>query len=324
MKTAQLLISTILFCFSAAAEEAAELVWIDVPGGCFQMGETRVYREEGPVQEACTEPLQMTATEITNAQFAAFVEATGYVTRAERGWRADEPDGPGLDVPPGSAVFSPPSGDRGRGDIWWQLVEGANWRVPLGPENSTELIADAPVVHVTLEDAAAFADWAGGRLPTEAEWERAARGGHDGKLLTWEDNEEADATPMANTWQGIFPIHDLAADGFAGVAPVASFPPNDFGLYDMIGNVWELSATPYAPSYSDADRARSQPAGYDPSQPGIPVVAIRGGSYLCATSYCYRFRPAARQAQDIAFGTSHVGFRIVRAGLNSSSEEPSP
>lgn len=275
------------------------------------MGETRIYRNEGPVHETCIEPLQMTQTEITNAQFAAFVEATGYVTRAERGWRADEPSGPGLDVPPSSAVFSPPMGGRGDRGIWWQLVDGANWRAPLGPKHSVKPAPGSPVVHMTPEDAAAFAEWAGGRLPTEAEWERAARGGKQGQLLAW-DEDEADAAPMANTWQGIFPIHDVGDDGFTGIAPVASFPPNDFGLYDMIGNVWELTATPYAPSYSETDQARSNPGGYDPSQPGIPVVAIRGGSYLCATSYCYRFRPAARQAQDMAFGTSHVGFRIVR------------
>ena len=313
MKACCCLIITLLVMASpAAAESAGDLVWTEVPGGCFQMGETRAYPEEAPVHEACVKPLQMTQTEITNAQFSRFVDETGYVTRAERGWRADEPKGPGIDVPPASAVFTPPESMRTANPIWWKLIDGANWRAPAGAAASDDISPHWPVVHVTLEDAQAFAVWAGGRLPTEAEWEHAARGGHEGRLLSWDPDSEGSSGPLANTWQGIFPIEDTGDDGFAGLAPVGTYPANEFGLYDMIGNVWELTATPYAPSYRRADQARAQPAGFDPAQPGIPVVTIRGGSYLCSTSFCYRFRPAARQAQDIAFATSHIGFRLVR------------
>lgn len=305
-----------LFLASPAAatgdEAGSRPAWADLPGGCFPMGEERVYREEGPVHEACVEPFAIMTTEVTNADFAAFVAATGYVTRAERGWRAGEAHGPGIDLPPGSAVFSPRPDVAARNLNWWQLVDGANWRQPLGPDSDHRPPPDAPVVHVTRADAEAYAEWAGGRLPTEAEWEYAARGGLDGQIYAWGDAERVALETRANTWQGIFPVADTGDDGHKGIAPVASYPPNGFGLYDMIGNVWEWTSTPYAPSHAAADRARAGADGLDPSQPGVAVGTVRGGSFLCARSYCYRFRPAARQAQDLAFGTSHVGFRIVR------------
>ncbi|WOE75524.1 formylglycine-generating enzyme family protein [Alterisphingorhabdus coralli] len=297
---------------SPAPEENSEPQWVALSGGCFQMGESRIYPEEGPVREACVAPFEMMRHEVTNAQFAAFVDATGYKTRAERGWSADEADGPGVDLPPSSAVFAPSAEQRQENLSWWRLVEGAYWQRPFGPDRDDEPDPQAPVVHITREDAQAYAKWAGGRLPSEAEWEYAARGGLDGKLMAWEDAEAAAVTQKANTWQGAFPAYDAASDGFAGVAPVGSFPANGFGLYDMIGNVWEWTATPYAPDHSDDARARAGVNGLDPAQPGASVGTIRGGSFLCAKSYCYRYRPAARQAQDLSFGTSHIGFRLVR------------
>jgi len=307
----------VLLAWPAMASEA-ELDWVALEGGCFAMGETRVYREEGPIRDVCIDPFDMAATEITNDQFAAFVAATDYVTRAERGWRADEAGGPGVDLPPGSATFVPPQGVAPRNLNWWRYVEGANWRAPAG-EGSEMPDGTAPVVHVTRADAEAYAAWAGGRLPTEDEWEYAARGGLDRQVYAWGDDEPASAIEKANTWQGLFPMVDTGDDGFEGAAPVASFPPNGFGLYDMVGNVWEWTSSPYTPSHSDNHRAIAGARGLDPTQPGIPVGAIKGGSFLCASSYCYRFRPAARQAQDLAFGTSHIGFRIVRDASDSES-----
>jgi sulfatase modifying factor 1 len=292
------------------------LDWVTLESACYQMGETRVYREEGPRHEACVDAFDITRTEITVGQFAQFVEETGYQTRAERGWAASDTGGPGIDLPPGSAIFQPMEGVRPRDLNWWRWTDGANWREPLGPGSGAPQ-ADHPVTHVTRDDAMAYAAWAGGRLPTEAEWEYAARGGLDGALYAWTEAENKALKDRANTWQGVFPVMNTEDDGFAGVAPVATYPANGFGLFDMIGNVWEWTATPYAPTHSDRDRERAGQAGLDLSQPGIPVGTIKGGSYLCASSYCYRFRPAARQAQDLAYGTSHVGFRIVRATEDS-------
>lgn len=301
-----------------AAAEPPALDWVSLNSTCFQMGETRIYPEETPRHEACVGAFEITRTEITFAQYSEFVDATGYVTRAERGWAADEPNGPGVALPPGSAIFEPPQGSRPQNLNWWRWSEQANWRQPKGEGSDTPRL-DHPVTHVTLDDAAAYASWAGGRLPTEAEWEYAARGGLEGELFSWSEAEREARTHLANTWQGLFPVANTKDDGFAGVAPVASFPANGFGLHDMIGNVWEWTATPYSPSHSDRDRTRAGTLGLDIAQPGIAVGTIKGGSYLCAKSYCYRFRPAARQAQDLSFGTSHIGFRIVR---NDEAQRP--
>ena len=285
------------------------------------MGETRVYPEEGPVHEICVDGFDIARTEITNAQFSEFVDATGYVTRAEKGWRADEDGGPGVDLPKGAAIFDPPEGVRPRNLNWWRWVEDATWRHPNGPGSDAPDPA-APVTHVTLGDAQAFAMWAGARLPSEAEWEYAARGGLEGQVLAWGDAEREARSHMANTWQGLFPIANTKDDGFEGPAPVGSFPANGFGLHDMIGNVWEWTATPYAPSHAERDRELAGETGLDVSQPGIAVGTIKGGSYLCATSYCYRFRPAARGRLRIslmarrisAFGSFGTG-PIKRASL---------
>ena len=309
-----------LFASLQVAAEQTPLDWVPLKGGCFQMGEARIYSEEAPPHEVCIDAFEISRTEITRAQFARFVAQTGYVTRAEKGWSASDPDGPGIDLPSGAAVFQPATGQPARNLNWWRWIEGASWRSPNGSA-SKESPADFPVTHVTREDAIAYAAWAGGRLPSEAEWEYAARGGLDGALFAWPDAERNARQHKANTWQGLFPVADTADDGFAGLAPVASFPPNGFGLYDMIGNVWEWTATPYAPSHDPRDVELARDRGFDGSQPVFPVGTIKGGSYLCARSYCFRFRPAARQAQDLAYGTSHIGFRIVRDTQRPEVEE---
>lgn len=308
-----------LFLLAACSPSREESDWAHLPGGCFTMGENPLYAEEGPSHQACVSAFEMTRREITNAQFAAFVEATGYVTRAERGWRADEAGGQGVDIAPSSAVFVEPMGRSPAPLSWWRLTEGANWKAPLGPGSTIEGRENEPVVHVTREDAAAYAQWAGGRLPSEAEWEFAARATPGGEVSPWSDVDFASKGQIANTWQGIFPVRNRVEDGFAGIAPVGSYEANAFGLQDMIGNVWEWTATPYAPSHATSDRAIAGTNGFDPDQPQVSAVGtIKGGSYLCADNYCARFRPAARQAQDLAFGTSHIGFRIVR---DANSEE---
>jgi len=283
--------------------------WVALEGGCFDMGEERVYREERPVTNSCVEPFEMWSHEISNAEFAVFVEATGHQTRAEIGWKASDAAGPGVNMPPSSAVFVPPKNPKGLN--WWTLIDGANWQKPLGPEGDG-YVESAPVVHITREDAQAYAKWAGGRLPSEAEWEYAARGGLNGELMSWAEAEEAVLEEKANTWHGVFPVINSGDDGHVGVALVGSYPANGFGLYDMIGNVWEWTSSNYYPTHAPGEAAKIYPNGYDPAQGDIPVGVIKGGSFLCARSYCYRYRPAARQPQDLIFGTSHIGFRIVR------------
>ena len=283
--------------------------WVPLEGACFDMGENRVYPEETPITKTCVEPFEIWSHEITNKEFAAFVKATGYITRAELGWSANDSDGPGVDMVPSSAVFVPPKSPRGLN--WWTLMDGANWKSPQGPDGS-RYSPENPVVHVTREDAQAYAEWAGGRLPTEAEWEYAARGGLNGQLMSWSEAEEIALKDAANTWQGLFPVHNTQDDGFSGIAPIGLYPANGFGLYDMIGNVWEWTASNYYPSHDIGEAEQRFPKGYDPAQVNIPVGVIKGGSFLCARSYCYRYRPAARQPQDLIFGTSHIGFRLVR------------
>ena len=292
------------------APEVKPAKWVSLEGGCFDMGETRIYREEGPVTERCVAPFEIWSHEITTAEYARFVEATNHKTRAERGWTAKEAGGPGVDMAPSSAVFVPPKVQPWAMN-WWKLVDGANWRVPFGPDGGASKGAD-PVVHLTRQDAAAYAKWAGGRLPTEAEWEYAARGGLNGKLLSWDEAEELALEDQANTWQGVFPVINSVEDGHVGLSPAGSFSPNGFGLYDMIGNAWEWTSSSYYTSHAEGEAEKVYPNGYDPAQGDVPVGVIKGGSFLCNKSYCYRYRPAARQGQDLIFGTSHIGFRIVR------------
>ena len=277
-----------------------------VPAGSFSMGDT-AFPSEGPIRPERAGGFWMDVHEVTNAQFARFVAETGYITVAER-----KPDArlypnlpPGLLVP-GSSVFK--LRDRKRamaGDVsaWWSFVPGAYWRAPEGPGSSIQGRDAFPAIHVVLEDAQAYARWAGRRLPTEIEWEWAARGADPTTLISHDQPSEA------NTWQGVFPLKDMMLDGYAGLSPVGCFKPNKLGLVDMIGNVWEWTSDPY----HETRRSHFKPGdkGEDPMQPGIAVGTIKGGSFLCAANYCMRYRPGARHGQDLGLGASHVGFRTV-------------
>ena len=264
---------------------------------------------------------------VTNAQFRRFVKDTGYVTWAER--FPDPADLPGADpdlLVPGSVVFQQPDHAVPLNDPyqWWAYVPGACWRHPEGPDTTLHGRDLHPVVHVSHEDAQAYATWAGKALPTEAEWEYAARGGLDGATFAWGDEETPRGRAMANTWQGDFPVDNLRLDGFDRTSPVRSFPPNGYGLYDVAGNVWEWTDDWFTPQHADAapspccapvnPRVTSPERSYHPGQPGahIPRRVIKGGSHLCAPNYCLRYRPAARQGEPVDTATSHIGFRCIR------------
>jgi formylglycine-generating enzyme len=278
------------------------MVW--VPGGTMAMGDT-VYAEEQPVRPVQVAGFWMDRTEVSNAQFAAFVRATGYVTVAERA--LDPAQHPGLPpdmLVPGAVVFINPAHLTQGGDPrqWWQYVAGAQWRHPQGAASFAP--AERPVVAVTQEDAQAYAQWRGVALPTEAEWEWAARAGA-------QDNTRTQPVE-ANTWQGMFPVLDQAQDGFEGLAPVGCYQPNAYGLYDMIGNAWELTRTLYADHPIAGDNLPpDQPPEARRADTPTPRYVIKGGSYLCAPNYCMRYRAGARQAQEADLATSHVGFRTV-------------
>ena len=303
------------------------MVWI--PGGSFRMGSDRRYPEEAPVHSIRVDGFFIDATPVTNAQFRAFVEATGHVTFAEI--PPDPKDYPGAlphMLKAGSLVFSPPDHpvDLRDWSQWWEFRFRANWRRPYGPGNAIKAWDDRPVVHVADRDAEAYAAWAGKARPTEAEWEYAARGGLDGAEFAWGDEFSPGGRPMANTWQGAFPCENLKTDGYERTSPVRAFPPNSYGLYDMIGNVWEWTSDWYAPQH-EADAAKAccipeNPRGaredqsYDPCQPRIriPRKVLKGGSHLCAPNYCRRYRPAARHAQPVDTSASHIGFRCIIRG----------
>jgi formylglycine-generating enzyme required for sulfatase activity len=300
---------------------AKDMVWI--PGGVFTMGSDAHYPEEAPAHGVTVRAFWIDRYAITNQQFARFVEETKYVTVAERA--PDPDDYPGAKpelLVPASSVFVKPAKrvDMRNAYNWWTWVPGANWRHPQGPQSSLSGLSKHPVVHVAWADALAFATWAGKDLPTEAEFEFAARGGTDGTEYAWGDEFAPGGKQMANTWQGEFPYENLRTDGFEGTAPGGSFPPNGYGLYDMIGNVWEWTADWYEDGHAAAssccasdDRRGAEERSYDPATPGItiPRRVIKGGSHLCAPNYCRRYRPAARMAQAIDTGTSHLGFRCV-------------
>lgn len=298
-------------------------VWI--PGGVFRMGSDHRYPEEAPVHRVQVDGFWMDATPVTNAQFQAFVEATGYVTFAELPPRPEDyPGAPKELLRAGSLVFFKPPGPVDLRNIlnWWRYVPGANWRQPLGPGSSIEGLEQHPVVHISYTDAEAYARWAGKALPTEAEWEWAARGGLEGAEYAWGNEFMPEGRPMANTWQGRFPWENLLEDGYERTSPVGAFPPNGYGLYDMIGNVWEWTTDWYRPRHP-AEAAKpcciprnpgggDKEASYHPAEPDIPRKVLKGGSHLCAPDYCRRYRPAARYPEPIDTTTSHLGFRCLR------------
>ena len=283
------------------------MAWI--PGGSFRMGSEDFYPEEQPVRAASVEGFWMDLHPVTVAEFRRFVKATGYVTLAERVPDADAyPDADPSQLVPGSIVFR---GTRGPvslddHDAWWAYVPGASWRRPEGPGSDTYTRARHPVVHVAHEDALAYARWAGRALPTEAEWERAARGGIESATYAWGDDPLPGGRHVANTWQGEFPWRNSALDGHVGTSPVGAFPANGYGLFDVTGNVWEWTADEFAQMGADDGACCAPEHGG-----GTARKVIKGGSHLCAPSYCLRYRPAARQGQAIDSSTSHIGFRCV-------------
>ncbi len=301
---------------------APGMVW--VPGGTYTMGSDRHYPEEAPAIRADVAGFWMDQFQVRNADFATFVEDTGYVTVSERPLDpATYPGAPVENLVPGSMVFTKTPGPVDLRDYgnWWSWVPGASWWQPEGPGSSVEGLEEHPVVHVAHEDAAEYARWAGKSLPSEVEWERAARGGLDGAEFTWGDEKLLNGSPPANWWQGEFPWQNTLDDGFERTAPVGSFPPNGFGLYDMAGNVWEwtddwfvLDRTPSGGCCTpQMPRVGTEETSYNPhrSQFRVPRKVLKGGSFLCADNYCMRYRPAARQAQDVDTGMSHLGFRCV-------------
>lgn len=287
------------------------MVWI--PAGECLMGSDEFYPEERPVRRARVDGFWIDQHPVTIHEFREFVEQTGYVTLAER--PPDSAAYPGADLAllvPGSAVFRPTPGPVDLNSfVWWQYLPGASWQEPAGPGNGATG-GDHPVTHVAYEDAHAYAAWAGKQLPTEPEWEYAARGGLDGARFAWGDEETIDGQWMANSWQGEFPWQNLALDGYIGTSPVGSFPANGYGLHDMIGNVWEWTCSPFTPHHT---RPTSHAPCCAPPAPataaGFASKVIKGGSHLCAPNYCLRYRPAARQGHTIDTSTSHVGFRCV-------------
>jgi formylglycine-generating enzyme len=294
------------------------MVWI--PPGTFWQG-SKESPDAQPIHEVAVDGFWMDRTEVTNAQFAAFVRATGYVTVAERAPDPKQyPGAPPELLVPGSIVFTPHAGpaDLNRPLSWWRYQPGADWRRPEGPGSSIDGRTDYPVVQVCWEDAAAYARWAGKRLPTEAEWEYAARGGLDRKRYAWGDELRPEARWQANIWQGRFPSKNTEEDGYAATAPVGAFPPNGFGLHEMAGNVWEWCADWYRPDAYSAAPSKN-PAGpessFDPLEPGVAKRVQRGGSFLCSDAYCIRYEVGARGKGAPDSAANHVGFRCVRSEI---------
>jgi formylglycine-generating enzyme len=299
---------------------------VRIPAGTFRMGSDHHYAEEAPAHHVAVDGFWIDRTPVTNRQFKAFVNATGHVTTAQV--PPDPKQYPGAlpeMIYAGSLVFSPLPGitDLGDWSQWWTFMKDANWRRPYGPRSNIKGLDDHPVVHVSYADALAYAQWTGKDLPTEAEWEFAARGGLDGAEYAWGNTFMPGGLHLANTWQGKFPVENLREDGHEHTSPVMAFPPNGYGVYDMIGNVWEWTTdwwsarheadAPKACCIPSNPRGGSEVASLDPCQPNIriPRKVLKGGSHLCAPNYCRRYRPAARHAEPIDTSTSHVGFRCV-------------
>jgi formylglycine-generating enzyme len=311
------------------------MVWIH--GGTFLMGtnDQESFPNERPAHLVQVPGFWMDVHDVTNAEFAKFVEATGYVTTAERkvDWedlkKQLPPDTPKPDesaLAPGSLVFTPTSGTVPLSDLsaWWRWVHGANWRHPEGTGSSIQGRENHPVVQVSWHDAVAYAQWAGKELPTEAEWEFAARGGLESKRYVWGDEFKPGGKYRANTWQGLFPVRDTGEDGFVGTSPVAFFPANGYGLYDMAGNVWQWCSDWYradsnieAASKNVCRDPRGPAEGYDSGDPYSPKRVVKGGSFLCNPDYCESYRPSARRGTPPDTGSSHTGFRCVISGDNA-------
>ena len=295
-----------------------------IPGGTFVMGSDKHYREEAPAHTVTVNAFWIDKYAVTNEQFGRFVNETSYVTVAERPPRAEDYPGAKPEMlRAASVVFQKPSRpvDLRNHYNWWTYVPGADWQHPEGPHTSIKNRSQHPVVHLAYEDAEAYAKWIGKDLPNEGEWEFAARGGLDGAPYAWGEEFTPNGTHMANTWQGEFPWQNLVVDGYEGTAPVGQFPPNGYGLYDMIGNVWEWTVDWYGPHHQAQKsccggavaKGGNRDESYDPAMPDIkiPRRVIKGGSFLCAPNYCRRYRPAARMAQPIDTSTCHVGMRLV-------------
>jgi formylglycine-generating enzyme len=314
------------------------LVWI--PGGEFSMGAQdppsgdmvgmQATEDSRPIHRVYVDGFWMDKNDVTNAQFAKFVKATGYITVSERKPKAEDfPGAPPENLVAGSVVFSPPDHPVPLNNHfqWWSYVPGANWRHPLGPKSSIQGKDEYPVVHVAYEDAETYAKWAGERLPTEAEWEFAARGGLTGKPFVWGDAFRPDGKWMANTFQGQFPIKDTGEDKFVGIAAIGQFPANGYGLYDMAGNVWQWTSDWYRPDYykqlaKDGGIARNPQgpdAPYDPSEPTERKKTQRGGSFLCTDQYCSRYMVGTRGKGEVSTGTNHLGFRCVKDPVQRAS-----
>jgi formylglycine-generating enzyme required for sulfatase activity len=309
------------------------MVWI--PGGEFSMGAAdppdmdnvgmKATEDARPVHRVYVDGFFMDKNDVTNAEFAKFVKATGYITVAERKPRAEDfPGAPPENLVAGSVVFSSPNHPVSLDDHfqWWSYVPGANWRHPLGPASNIQGKDKYPVVQVAYEDAAAYAKWAGQRLPTEAEWEFAARGGLAGKPFVWGDKFRPQGKWMANTHQGHFPNSDTGEDGYAGIAPVAQYAANGYGLYDMAGNVWQWTSDWYRADYYQqlvtaggvARNPQGPPSAFDPDEPNQPKRVHRGGSFLCTDQYCSRYIVGTRGKGEVSTGTNHLGFRCVITG----------
>lgn len=311
---------------ASAAKNAPTRGMTWLPGGSFRMGCDRFYPEEQPVHAVEVDGFWIDEKPVTVRQFRHFVRDTDYVTVAER--KLDPAEYPGIDpaaLVPGSLVFTGTPGPVPLNDFraWWAYVPGACWKRPEGPGSDTSGRDQHPVVHVANEDAAAYAEWVGKELPSEAEWEYAARGGLDGALFTWGEEDQQPGRLLANTWQGRFPYENLGAGGFRGTSRVGAFQPNGYGLYDMAGNVWEWTSDFFSSRHPEEapspccvprnPRVASPEGSYDLAAPvaHIPRKVIKGGSHLCSPSYCFRYRPAARQGEALDSSTSHIGFRCV-------------
>ncbi|CAN5563203.1 formylglycine-generating enzyme family protein [soil metagenome] len=320
---------TVANTFTPAATAPENMVWIS--GGEFSMGGVNpagmkdggfeTMQDARPVHRVYVDGFFIDASEVTNAQFAAFVKATGYITIAEvKPTREEFPDAPEESLVAGSVIFAPPTGKVSLTDYlqWWAYEKGADWKHPLGMKSDLTGKENYPVVHVCYEDALAYATWAGKRLPTEAEWEFVARGGKPGNLYAWGNELKPDGKWPANIFEGSFPDKDLAADGYAGIAPVKQYAPNSYGLYDIGGNVWEWCSDWYRPDYYEQfkDVVAKNPKGpadsYDPQEPGAKKRVQRGGSFLCTDQYCTRYMVGTRGKGEYRSATNHIGFRCVQ------------